>query len=174
VHVGERAGDQPVDLFGHCAVVRAQSGLDVDNRDARIVRRLCACRHGVGVTLHDHDPRRVVGEMVGEGLDGSSDLRPTGFPTDAGENDVGLPDPELLEESAGEFAIVMLAGVDDSRPVTEFADHGSELDDLGTSTEHQSNIVRGHHGAFRWSSAPIVTTLSTGRVAQIAAACAWS
>ena len=51
VQFGQDAGDAPVDLFGHRAVMGAQAGLDMHDRHARVVPGLRGGADGVGVAL---------------------------------------------------------------------------------------------------------------------------
>ena len=108
VHVGQHAGDAPVDLLGHRAVEGTQASLDMDHRHARVARRLRAGRHSVGVAL-DNDRGRLLGEHVAELLDHPADLRHAGLPADACERSRACQIPAAAEEDAGQFLVLVLA-----------------------------------------------------------------
>jgi hypothetical protein len=145
VHVGEGTGQESVDLLGHRTVVGPEPGLDVTDGDPEIVRRLCRGRDGVRVSLDKDRPRPPLLEDRGELAQHAGDLFSPRLPPDPVHADVGFSDAEHLAVLAGEFVVVVLAGIDDEGVVAQLCDDGRQLDDLGARAVDDRDSAREAH-----------------------------
>ena len=106
----QAVGDEPVDLFWHRAIERAQTGLDVCNRYADLGGDNSAGHRRVHIA--DDDDRvdgRCLQPCLERGHD-STGLHGVTATADA-EVDVGIRKTQQLEEAARHRCVVVLAGV---------------------------------------------------------------
>ena len=114
--IGDRVGDNPVDLLGHRAVEAAQPRLDVGHRDPQFHRRERR-GHGRVDVAHHHQPiepaaaNRPVLEHLLHPLQDAGRLHRVAARTDF-QRDIGPPHAQFVEEDIGKILVVMLAGVD--------------------------------------------------------------
>ena len=141
VQVGEDAGDTPVDLLGHRAVVGAQAGLDVHDRRADVVPGLGGGADGVGVALDQDRGRGPLREHAAQLLDHPADLDVPRLAADAGQG-LGRGQTGAGQEHAREFLVVVLAGVQEPGRRAQEADNGRELDYFRPRSDDSRDIRR--------------------------------
>ena len=141
--VGDRVGEDPVDLLGHGAVVAAQTGLDVADGDAQLHGGQCGGHGRVHVPGHHHQVGRVRDQQRFEAFHHLGGLLGVGAGADL-EHVVGRGNAELFEEDLGHQAVVMLARMDDhllafGHAITQGGDDRGHLDEVRSSAENVDN-----------------------------------
>ncbi len=159
--VGELVDQDAVVLLGHVPVPAAQPGLDVQQRQPARVGGQRAGQRRVGVALHHHGQRRPAGEQLVELREGGGDLRGTGLPADACQAG-RLGDPQLAQELAGQFPVVVLPGVHDVCGRAEQADEIGELDQFRAGAQDDGDGVRGKGVQQRSSAGSGMRTRASG------------
>ena len=123
--------DDPVLLLGHPSVARAETGLDVGERQVERRGRERAGERRDRVAVDDD---RVGTQLDQDRLEPLDHGRQCGRPAQPADpqRSVGRGQPELLEEAAGHLVVVVLAGVDQDRPVAALQRRpgGGRLDQL--------------------------------------------
>ncbi len=148
----EQHGRQAVDLdavafLRHLEVTAPETRLDVRDRNAGLDRRPRAGERRVRVAVDEHHVRLRC-------ANGSGDRRRHRL--DVGgvevEPDVGLRQPELLEEDGGELRVVVLPGVQEHFVDPSLAQRdgeGRRLDELRAVPDDRENPHRSLHYASR-------------------------
>ncbi len=141
--VGDRVGEDPVDLFRHRPVVAAQTGLDVADRDAQLDRGQCRGDSRVHVPGNHDQVGRIGDQQRLEALHDLGGLLGVGAGADL-EHVVRGGNAELLEEDFRHQAVVVLAGVDDhllafGHAITQGGDDRGHLDEVRPSAENVDN-----------------------------------
>ena len=120
-------GDDPVVLLGHRAVVAAQPGLDVHERDVARVRRQRAGDGRVRVALDDdHVGRRRSANARSSSVVASPSCVPRDAPPTSSCS-VGRLEPELGEQRVRQRRVVVLTGVNGASGAAERPEDGREL-----------------------------------------------
>ena len=138
--VGDRVHQSPVDLFGHKAVRRAQSGLDVRDRHANLRGRERAGEGRVGVADHDRDARPVLLEPPLARDEDRGGLSRVSARSHV-QKGVRRAHAELIVVDLVQLVVVVLAGIDGG----DGADGGQRVaqhagfDHLRTRTEEEGD-----------------------------------
>jgi hypothetical protein len=109
-HVGDRVGQDAVDLLRHGAVEAAQAGLDVHQRHLELGRHQPAGDGRVHVADDEHGVRPLFQHDRLETLHDHRGLGGVGAAADL-EVDVGPGDVQVVEERLAHLVVVVLAGM---------------------------------------------------------------
>ena len=122
-HVGDRIGDDPVDLLGHGPVAAAQPRLDVADRDQQLLRRE---RAGDGRIDIAEDDRHVGALGQAQLLVGDHDTGGLLGVTAAADPEMvmRLRQAQIGEKRVGHVDVVVLAGMDQDRLAPRLSEHG--------------------------------------------------
>ena len=151
--IGYGVGQDAVDLLGHRAVERAQPRLDVADSNAQLGRHDRGGERRVDIAGNEHDVRPPLQQHGLEPLHDARCRRCMGASPDV-EPDVGLANPEFVEEHLRHGGVVMLTGMDervferlgtlgqsrdDRRDLHEVGTGADDRDDAATAVGHRSN-----------------------------------
>jgi hypothetical protein len=142
--VGQVVGEDPIDLFGHAAIIGPQARLNMSHEDSHLLRRQPRRQHRVRVPLH----HQHIGPLKLENRFQSGDDRADLVCLGAGAHVqvvVRSGQIQLSKEHAVQFVGVVLAGVaEDVRNTTCLAgtDHWGHLDDLWAGAHDYRDLHR--------------------------------
>ena len=147
--VADVVGEDAVHLFGHAPVVRAQTRLDVRDRDVHLRGDQRTGEGRVGVSVDEHPRRADLARNSLEAGHHGAGLRAMRARTDS-QVDVRLGYAELTEEDLRHVVVVVLAGVDEHLLVAppDGAADRSRLDELRTCADDGYDL---HATPISWS-----------------------
>ena len=135
-------GEHAVVLLGHRRVEAAQARLEVRDRDVELHRGERAGERRVDVAGHDDELRPPLEQHLLDADERPRGLLAVGAGADA-EEDVGLGQPELVEEDVGHLRVVVLARVDErdlDSGLLERAVDGRRLHEVRARADHEGDV----------------------------------